>query len=185
MAHNPEMRASDADREHMAAALREHHAAGRLDLDEFYNRLDATYQAKTLGDLDEIVADLPEQDLYELPVPADKHATTLPPQERGALSRFGRAAWQGVWGTWFVVSFVNFVIWLLLQLTSVHPIYPWWLWVAGPWGAVLLAGQVLGAPNPVESRRTRELRRNARERRRVERRARQAERRRELRQRHR
>jgi hypothetical protein len=23
-------------------------------------------------------------------------------------------------------------------------VYPWWIWVAGPWGALLLAGYILG-----------------------------------------
>jgi len=53
------VRASDADRDQIASALREHLAAGRLDTEEFEERLDRAYSAKTLGDLEGLMADLP------------------------------------------------------------------------------------------------------------------------------
>lgn len=59
---NPNLRAADADRERTAEHLRESHAEGRLDLAEFQQRLDRCYEAKTLGELDELVRDLPRQD---------------------------------------------------------------------------------------------------------------------------
>jgi hypothetical protein len=43
----------------VADLLREHHAAGRLDTEEFQERVDRCYAAKTYADLDELVADLP------------------------------------------------------------------------------------------------------------------------------
>ena len=49
MASDPKIRASDADRDRTAAALREHLAAGRLTTEEFDERLDKVYAAKTLG----------------------------------------------------------------------------------------------------------------------------------------
>jgi hypothetical protein len=61
------LRAADADRDRVAAALREHLAAGRLTTDEFEDRLDRTYAAKTLGDLAAVTADLPSADLEQLP----------------------------------------------------------------------------------------------------------------------
>jgi hypothetical protein len=64
---DPRIRASDADRDRVASLLREHHAAGRLTAEEFHERLEAAYAAKTLGQLDELLADLPAIDLYELP----------------------------------------------------------------------------------------------------------------------
>src|SRR5215471_5774785 len=67
MASDPRIRASDADRDRTAALLREHHAAGRLTADEFQERLDKVYKAKTLGELDDLLADLPAIDLYKLP----------------------------------------------------------------------------------------------------------------------
>ena len=56
---SPDLRASDADRERVAARLREHMAAGRLTLDELSERLDAAYEARTVAELDELTRDLP------------------------------------------------------------------------------------------------------------------------------
>jgi Domain of unknown function (DUF1707) len=58
---NPNMRAADADRERIAERLRNCHAEGRLDLAEFQERLERCYDAKTVGELDELVTDLPRQ----------------------------------------------------------------------------------------------------------------------------
>ncbi|MET9829825.1 DUF1707 domain-containing protein [Streptomyces sp. NPDC006385] len=54
-----ELRASDADRERVAEVLRDALAEGRLDMEEFEERLDATYQARTYGELAPITRDLP------------------------------------------------------------------------------------------------------------------------------
>ncbi|MER6343254.1 DUF1707 SHOCT-like domain-containing protein [Streptomyces sp. NPDC001595] len=55
----PELRASDADRERVAEVLRDAVAEGRLDMAEFEERLDATYRARTYGELAPITRDLP------------------------------------------------------------------------------------------------------------------------------
>jgi hypothetical protein len=54
------IRISDADREHVTSRLREHFAEGRLTQDELDERITATLNAKTFGDLRGIMADLPE-----------------------------------------------------------------------------------------------------------------------------
>lgn len=59
---NPNLRAADADREATAERLRRSHAEGRLDLTEFQQRLERCYEAKTVGELDELVNDLPRQE---------------------------------------------------------------------------------------------------------------------------
>ncbi|GGV33165.1 DUF1707 SHOCT-like domain-containing protein [Streptomyces spectabilis] len=56
---SPELRASDADRERVAEVLREAMAEGRLDMDEFNERVDAAYRARTYGDLAPLTRDLP------------------------------------------------------------------------------------------------------------------------------
>src|SRR5918911_5239787 len=61
------LRASDADRERVATALRRHHLDGRLDTDELQERLGACYAAKTQGELAPLLADLPGD---ERPAPA-------------------------------------------------------------------------------------------------------------------
>ncbi|GGL71647.1 hypothetical protein GCM10010129_14140 [Streptomyces fumigatiscleroticus] len=55
----PELRASDADRERVAEILRDALAEGRLDMAEFEERLEATYQARTYGQLAPLTRDLP------------------------------------------------------------------------------------------------------------------------------
>ena len=52
------LRASDADRERVAEVLRDALAEGRLDMAEFEERLEATYSARTYGDLEPITRDL-------------------------------------------------------------------------------------------------------------------------------
>jgi Domain of unknown function (DUF1707) len=56
---NPQLRASDAERESIVAQLRDHGAAGRLEVDELEQRVGAAYAARTHGELDELLADLP------------------------------------------------------------------------------------------------------------------------------
>nr|WP_246221364.1 DUF1707 domain-containing protein [Phytoactinopolyspora mesophila] len=53
------MRASDADRDRVAEDLREAAAEGRLSLTELDERIDALYAAKTYGELELVVDDLP------------------------------------------------------------------------------------------------------------------------------
>src|ERR1700752_1090669 len=81
MAETHHLRISDEDREHAAAAIREHFAAGRLDDAEFEERLQAVYAAKTRGELDELTADLPA-----LPMTAAQ-ARDLTVQQRGEIAR--------------------------------------------------------------------------------------------------
>ncbi|MEI5523702.1 DUF1707 domain-containing protein [Streptomyces brasiliscabiei] len=54
-----DLRASDADRERVSEQLRDALAEGRLDMEEFEERLDATYKARTYGELAPITRDLP------------------------------------------------------------------------------------------------------------------------------
>ncbi|RCV53654.1 DUF1707 SHOCT-like domain-containing protein [Marinitenerispora sediminis] len=53
------VRASDADRDHVAQRLADALAEGRLTHDEHSERLDAVYAAKTLGELEPLTRDLP------------------------------------------------------------------------------------------------------------------------------
>ena len=56
---NPRMRASDADRDAVLAQLSEHYQAGRLTSDELEERTGQALAAKTMGDLDGLMTDLP------------------------------------------------------------------------------------------------------------------------------
>jgi hypothetical protein len=139
MALNPEMRASDADRDKVAAALREHCAQGRIDVDELNDRLEGVYSARTLGDLESVTSDLPEEDLYELPVPSWRSST--PARARGG--ELYQSSMRAGWATYAGVNLVCFVVWFLVAVSS-GAWYPWWIWVAGPWGALMFAGWFFG-----------------------------------------
>lgn len=56
----PALRISDVERERTVRTLGEHHAVGRLTYDEFVERMDRAYDARTHDELDVLTADLPE-----------------------------------------------------------------------------------------------------------------------------
>jgi Flp pilus assembly protein TadB len=59
MARRATLRASDADREQAAARLRQASTEGRLAADELEQRLGAALSARTYGELDSVLSDLP------------------------------------------------------------------------------------------------------------------------------
>jgi len=82
---------------------REHLAAGRLTLEEFDERLDRAYAAKTLGELDDLMADLPGTDLGQRPDTSVCRSADNPPltwQRPGSIEagqgRFS-PAWRAAW----------------------------------------------------------------------------------------
>lgn len=141
-------RASDADRERTAAALGEHYAAGRLTFEEFQQRLDQAYTVKTLGQLDDLMVDLPGIDFNRL---AGQHRDHSPLPERRAAGTVqapgvGRPA---VWQFWLAFTLGMFVIWLISGASG----GPWFLWAAIPLAFILLRRWTMG-----RERRSREHR---------------------------
>src|SRR5215831_10229917 len=59
MATGADWRVGEAEREAVAGQLREHYAAGRLNIGEFRAKLDAAYSAATASGLSRVTADLP------------------------------------------------------------------------------------------------------------------------------
>ena len=80
---DPALRASDAERESAVGLLRDHAAAGRIDTDELEQRIGAAYAARTRGELDELLADLPG-------TPARRPAVRAP----RAPARAGGGEWR-------------------------------------------------------------------------------------------
>jgi DUF1707 SHOCT-like domain len=140
-------RVSDADRGLVAGQLTRAHAEGRLDLGEFDERTRQVWSARTFGDLAGITADLPD---IQQPVPWSRsELVTEQPKRGGEMARRGgggpgAVVMKAATAAWFAASLVNFVIWGLVSVTSAGVVYPWWIWVAGPWGALLVAGYVMG-----------------------------------------
>jgi hypothetical protein len=126
MAYDPKVRASDEDRDRTAALLREHHALGRITAEEFNERLDKAFAATTIGDLEDLLSDLPRMDLYRLP---DAELTRQPRQAHAVVRPAGQMSpgWRTVWGVYLTVNLVCLVVYVLSGAG-----YPWFLWVAGP-----------------------------------------------------
>jgi hypothetical protein len=139
-----QMRASDADRERTAELLREHHAVGRLTAEEFAERLEAVFTARTHGDLEALVADLPAIDLYQLPSASIRPASRGPVRSRGGsgLDRRGggpilpRSA--AGWITWTAASSLLLIIWLGVGIVSGGAAWlPWFLLIVIPWALTI------------------------------------------------
>ena len=79
MATEYNVRVGDADREAVAAQLREHYADGRLTLEELNERLDQAFAAKTRADLNTVLRDLPYMSRPFTSTPAGGPATPRGP----------------------------------------------------------------------------------------------------------
>lgn len=66
---DPRMRVGDAERERAQSELARHYADGRLDHDEYCERLDAVWTARTMSDLTVLFADLPRPVVRVQPTP--------------------------------------------------------------------------------------------------------------------
>ncbi|MGW1891644.1 DUF1707 SHOCT-like domain-containing protein [Streptomyces sp. NPDC002004] len=86
-----DLRASDADRDRVVETLRDALAEGRLDMEEFEERLEATYKARTYGELAPITRDLPAGGASAAPVSMVK-TPSAPAAGDGWSSRIGGAA---------------------------------------------------------------------------------------------
>ncbi|MER6732796.1 DUF1707 SHOCT-like domain-containing protein [Streptomyces puniciscabiei] len=64
-----DLRASDSDRERVAEVLRDALTEGRLDMQEFEERLEAAYKARTYGELAPLTRDLPTAGTAVAPTP--------------------------------------------------------------------------------------------------------------------
>jgi hypothetical protein len=97
---NPGLRASDADRERLVDELEQHAIAGRLTTAEFEQRTGQAYEAKTVGELEQLRQDLP-------PVPTGGHVVTRR-QRRADLTKRSLQETGGSAGLFVVCT----VIWL-------------------------------------------------------------------------
>ena len=137
-----DMRASDADRQQVVERLRGALDEGRLKMDEYLERMGLAYEAVTYGDLVPLYRDLPAarpvaKREAAAPPPAPAPAPRAEVVKRGAFASLPTPL-KVLWTIWATVVSINVVIWVLVSATTAQLIYPWPLWVAGPWGVVLL-----------------------------------------------
>jgi Domain of unknown function (DUF1707) len=122
------MRAADGDRKRVAEQLRSAHDEGRLTLTEYDERVQQAWAARTYGELAVLTADLPQVQAGSAPKARGGHRDC---QHRQRGGRRAVMVWAGA-------SAINLAIWAIVSLTTLSWVYPWWVWVAGPWGAILL-----------------------------------------------
>ncbi|BCK54174.1 hypothetical protein NWFMUON74_19460 [Nocardia wallacei] len=119
------MRASDADREKYVARLRLAMDEGRLNLPEFDERVQRVYTARTYGELEPLLSDLPAQRIS-------------PHAERSSAGRV--PTWVLImWTPWVFVNLLCVVIWLATGMG-----YFWPFWVEVPWGLALCIPTAIG-----------------------------------------
>jgi hypothetical protein len=159
-----ELRAADSDRQFVAERLRAALDEGRLNLSEYDERLAKAFAARTYGELDSLLDDLPASITGRGSViPAQPSAPAAPADQPTAGAPARVPHWlEAIWGGWFTSSVVCTVIYLLTDPGG----YFWPIWVIAPWGVLLLlrtvAGVTGGVPNRQQYRQDRWERRQAR-----------------------
>jgi DUF1707 SHOCT-like domain len=134
-----DMRVSDAERQAVEERLRMAQSVGQLDIHEYDERVQSVWGARTRGELDRVMADLP------VPPPA---ATPARKSSRQVFADTGGGtAMRVLTIIWLSVVAVNLVVWGLVSATAGEPIYPWPIWLA-PSGAVLLVLYLAGIGRP-------------------------------------
>ena len=147
------MSVSDADRERVIAALREQAGEGRLDMDEYGQRLDEAYSATTMDELQRSLRELPVAPLNPAPAPAPLVGQARPrpprPSERRSSSparhrpprppmplsgpkaeAVAAAAWKGHLGAYIWVNLMLVAIWAMTDFGG----YFWPMWPMAGWG---------------------------------------------------
>jgi DUF1707 SHOCT-like domain/2TM domain len=117
------LRASDADREQIVYALRQHHGDGRLTVSEFTERMSLAYEARTLGDLEGLTTDLP-------PLPP-------PPPERPDPVRVNRGRFYQHLLTYTCVNGFMVLLWVVTSIFAGRALFFWPIWTLLGWGLAL------------------------------------------------
>lgn len=91
------LRASDSNREQVAAVLGEALSTGQLDHQEYSERLDRLYQAKTVGELELLTRDLQVDRYRTAPASPMSYAPDASSEAENIVAVFGGAERKGRW----------------------------------------------------------------------------------------
>ena len=127
-------RVADADRERAAAVLSQAFRDGVLRVEEFDRRLSAVYSATTVGDLDDVMADLPRDWAEEL-------RTT---EQASRRAERHRREWQAGFASYRGVMLLLVGTWAVTSLAAGELLYPWPIWPILGWGIPLFLGRPRG-----------------------------------------
>jgi hypothetical protein len=114
MAQRARLRASDQDREHVAERLRNATAEGRLLAEELEVRLASALRARTYGELDSLVADIPRRQVDH--------------RRSGSVRTWVAPALALVIAMTAVFALLIAVVFIVTGVLAV-----WMLWVAAGW----------------------------------------------------
>jgi Domain of unknown function (DUF1707) len=113
---------STAERSEVADALSQHYAEGRLDVNEFNERIELATNAKTRSDLASLTTDLPSPDTgARVPIRQRAH-----PRLRSGLV-LAVVAGAAIWAMsaphfgWIIATIVIFVVWRRIMGHGSHP----------------------------------------------------------------
>ncbi|MGJ6980404.1 DUF1707 SHOCT-like domain-containing protein [Aestuariimicrobium soli] len=124
-------RIGDTERDKAVQELQAHHAAGRLDLSEFEERMQRALQAKTMADLRPLFVDLPTTDFAStagvsaaqaLAVPREATAVSseaTPKQPTTSAQRTARLVTGLMWPAALIINFAFGWEWWWLMLVPV------------------------------------------------------------------
>ncbi|WP_246607306.1 DUF1707 SHOCT-like domain-containing protein [Paractinoplanes toevensis] len=132
-----QMRAADADRQLVADQLKSALEEGWLDLGEYDERLQRAYAARTYGDLDRLLTDLPNAAPV---VPAPPQAVAVPAES-------ATRSWLAhVWGPYLRAAAFFTLIWAAGSFFSTDSDASsyWPVWILAPWGVLALLRTVSG-----------------------------------------
>ncbi|MCE3550979.1 DUF1707 domain-containing protein [Pseudonocardia sp. RS11V-5] len=132
------IRIGDDERERGATRLAAEVGAGRLDLVEYEERVGRVYAARTRAELDAVFADLPASREAGRTTARARRVPPVPPRVPRGLPM------AAAWVPWIAVTAICLVVWMATSLGAGHPLPFWPIWVAGPWGVMLLLGTVSG-----------------------------------------
>lgn len=145
-----EKRVGDDDRSVVAEQLRVALEQGRLELAEYDDRVSRAYTAKTYGDLDELLADMPGIPPASQTLAVADNSTTAVPDTDGTkdtesppttVSTNRKSKKQELKKTWTsfggaAIFFTGF--WAIGWIASGELPYYWPTWVLGIWGVIAL-----------------------------------------------
>jgi hypothetical protein len=106
-----ELRAGDDDRERVVGALHRHAQAGRLDPAELDERVESALNAKTFGDLQVLLRDLPDE-------------SRSPQAQAVAARRVAVTKLREHVGAWMTVTVITVAIWAATGADYFWPLWP-------------------------------------------------------------